>query len=174
MSSTNREILDSVIKIAKDKNVDADVILTQEEQLGLKADRGELSEYKVTSSRCVGIRVVQGDQVGTSYSESVEPSSLETMVQTAIENAGYAKEDPNEKICANDQKIADWSSRTCLEDEATVEEKVALTLALESGLEGRDIPAKAPYNAFSEINYEISMANTLGHTCSHQERQVIC
>ncbi|MBT6178428.1 MAG: TldD/PmbA family protein [Deltaproteobacteria bacterium] len=174
MSSTNREILDSVIKIAKDKNVDADVILTQEEQLGLKADRGELSEYKVTSSRCVGIRVVQGDQVGTSYSESVEPSSLETMVQTAIENAGYAKEDPNEKICANDQKIADWSSRTCLEDEATVEEKVALTLALESGLEGRDIPAKAPYNAFSEINYEISMANTLGHTCSHQERQVSC
>ena len=174
MSSTNSEILENVINIAKSRNVEADVILTQEEQLGLKADRGDLSEYKVTSSRCVGVRVVQGDQVGTSYSESVEPASLETMVQTAIENAGYAKQDPHEKICAEKQNIHDWTAQTCLEDDATVEEKVSLALALESGLGGRDIPAKAPYNAFSEIKYEVAMANTLGHSCSHKERQVSC
>jgi len=174
MSSTNSEILTDVIKIAKGRNVEADVILTQEQQLGLKADRGELAEYKVTSSRCVGIRVVHGDQVGTSYSESVEPASLDTMVQTAIENAGYAKQDPHEKICANAQQISDLSDKICLQDEATIEEKVALTLALESGLDGRDIPAKAPYNSFSEMTYEVTIANTLGHTCSHQERQVSC
>ena len=111
MSSTNSEILANVIDIAKNKNVEADVILTQEEQLGLKADRGDLSEYKVTSSRCVGVRVVQGTQVGTSYSESVEPSSLETMVQTAIENAGYAKENPHEKICAEKQGLRERRQR---------------------------------------------------------------
>ena len=112
MSSTNSEILANVIGIAKNKNVEADVILTQEEQLGLKADRGDLSEYKVTSSRCVGVRVVQGTQVGTSYSESVEQSSLETMVQTAIENAGYAKENPHEKICAEKVMEHDEFRRT--------------------------------------------------------------
>ena len=131
MSNTNHEILESVISIAKSRSVDADVILTQEEQLGLKADRGDLSEYKVTSSRCVGVRIVQGDQVGTSYSESVEQSSLETMVQTAIENSVYAKENPHEKICAEKQEITDWTSKTCLEDNASIEDKVALALALE-------------------------------------------
>lgn len=174
MTSTNSDILSQVIDIANAQGVSADVILTQEQQLGLKADRGDLSEYKVTSSRSVGVRVVQKNRVGTSYCESAKREHLESMVTQAMENASYAKEDLHETICAPRQEIPDWSAQTFLEDDASTDDKISLTLELESGLEGRDIDAKAPYNAFSELEYEVALANTLGHTCVHKERQVSC
>jgi PmbA protein len=173
MSSTP-DILGTVLDIAQTRGVQADVILTQEQQLGLKADRGDISEYKVTSSRSVGVRVVQGDHVGTCYSESISRENLETMVQTAIENACYAKEDPHEKIRAEKQQIADLTDQLFKADEATTDEKVSLALSLESGLQGRPINAKAPYNGFSEMEYEVHVANSLGHTCSHRERMLTC
>ena len=168
------EILETVLDMAKSRHVEADVILSREQQLGLKADRGDLSEYKVTSSRSVGIRVVQGDHVGTSYSESIQPEHLETMVQTAIENARYAKEDPHEKIRAEKQDITDFTDKVLKTDEATTDDKVELAIRLETGLQGRPISAKAPYNGFTEVNYEVHLANSLGHACSHRERMLSC
>ena len=79
MSDQIKGILDSVLHEVQDHGAQGDVIVSSERQLGLKANAGELSEYKVTSSLTVGVRVVVGDQIGTSYSESTQPSDLKKM-----------------------------------------------------------------------------------------------
>lgn len=174
MSNTTNTLLHNVLNRAHRHGIEADVILSQEQQFGLKVDQGHISEYKVSSSRSVGIRVVKGDRVGTSYSESTTPEHLDTMVQNAIENADYAKDNPHEKITATKQIIPDWNKKTFQPDTATTEEKIALALSLEQNLQGRAISAKAPYNGFSEVEHEIHVANSLGHICSQRERALSC
>lgn len=174
MSQSSAEIINHVLQLVTERNAEGDVLIAQESQLGLKCSGGELSEYKVTSSRSVGVRVVVGDQVGTSYSESSQSTDLVNMVDSAIENASYAKHNPLEKIRADQQVITDRSTEIFREDSTEQSAKIDLALSLETGLSGRDIPAKAPYNGFNEVDYEQHFGNTLGHRCSHRERSFSC
>ena len=172
MSQSSSEIVNHVLQLVTERNAEGDVLIAQESQLGLKCSGGELSEYKVTSSRSVGVRVIVGDQIGTSYSESSQPTDLVNMVDSAIENASYAKHNPLEKIRADQQVITDRSTEIFREDSTEQSAKIDLALSLETGLSGRDIPAKAPYNGFNEVDYEQHFGNTLGHRCSHREAQL--
>lgn len=174
MSQQTDKILDAVLNIIERSDVDGDVIVSTEAQLGLKSNEGTLSEYKVTSSRSVGVRVVVGDQVGTSYSESTATDDLANMVKSAIENAGYAKHNPHEKIRSEAQTIADWSEEIFRPDDTPQQDKIDLALSLESGLANRPISAKAPYNGFGEVDYSIHFANSNGHRCAHRERNFSC
>ena len=174
MSQSSSEIVNHVLQLVTERNAEGDVLIAQESQLGLKCSGGELSEYKVTSSRSVGVRVIVGDQIGTSYSESSQPTDLVNMVDSAIENASYAKHNPLEKIRADQQVITDRSTEIFREDSTEQSAKIDLALSLETGLSGRDIPAKAPYNGFNEVDYEQHFGNTLGHRCSHRERSFSC
>ncbi|MEE2644662.1 MAG: TldD/PmbA family protein, partial [Myxococcota bacterium] len=174
MSQQIDQILEQVLTLVKEKGASGDVLLSAESQLGLKTNGGELSEYKVTSSRTVGVRVVVGDQIGTSYSESTRAEDLTKMVSAAVENAGYAKQNPHEKIRAAEQTVPDWSAEICQEDETAQQAKIDLALSLESGLMNRGVDAKAPYNGFNELEHSLHFANTLGHRCAHRERQFSC
>jgi PmbA protein len=174
MSDQIKGILESVLHQVQDHGAQGDVIVMSESQLGLKANAGELSEYKVTSSLTVGVRVVVGDQIGTSYSESTQPNDLKKMVGAAIENAGYAKHNPHEKIRAEVQSVSDWSSEICQDDDTAQQRKIDLALSLESGLADREVEAKSPYNAFNEVKYTVDFGNTLGHRCAHRERSFSC
>jgi PmbA protein len=96
------------------------------------------------------------------------------MVNSAVENAGYSKDNPHEKIRAAEQPIADWSHEIYQSDTTDQQRKIDLALLLESGLQGRPISAKAPYNGFNEVDYTQSFGNTLGHRCMHRERSLSC
>ena len=174
MSQTTDQIIDTVLELVRQQNADGDIIIASEAQLGLKCSGNQLSEYKVTSSQSVGVRVIVGDQIGTSYSESTQHADLVNMVTSAVENAGYSKSNPHEKIRAEQQSIADWSSEIYLDDDTAQETKISLALSLESGLQGREILAKAPYNGFNEVDYTQTFGNTLGHRCTHRERSFSC
>lgn len=174
MSQQIDQILEQVLTQVKHGDASGDVLISTESQLGLKANEGELSEYKVTSSQTVGVRVVIGDQVGTSYSESMRTEDLNNMVTAALENARYAKINPHEKIRAAEQVISDWSTEIDQEDKTEQQDKVDLALSLESGLMNRGVDAKAPYSGFNELTYSLHFANSLGHRCTHRERQFSC
>jgi PmbA protein len=174
MSQSTDQIIDTVLDLVSQQNAEGDVLIASEAQLGLKCSGNQLSEYKVTSSQSVGVRVVVGDQIGTSYSESTEHSDLVNMVTSAVENAGYSKLNPHEKIRAHQQTIVDWSSEIYKSDDTDQQKKIDLALLLESGLQGREITAKAPYNGFNEVDYAQTFGNTLGHRCTHRERSFSC
>ena len=174
MSQSTDQIIDTVLELVTAQSAEGDVLIASESQLGLKCSGNQLSEYKVTSSRSVGVRVIVGNQIGTSYSESTQKDDLVNMVNSAIENAGYSKENPHEKIRATEQTIADWSDEIYQSDATEQHKKIELALLLESGLQGRAISAKAPYNGFNEVDYTQAFGNTLGHRCMHRERSLSC
>ena len=174
MQNETRNLIEQVLSSVSQNGAEGDVLITEEAQLGLKCHQGELSEYKVTSSRTVGVRVICGDQVGTSYSESTEAADLQNMVEAALANAKYSKQSPTEKITSVPQDILDWSDEIYRPDNTPQKDKIALALSLEAGLQARDSSASAPYNGFGEAEVSVAFGNTHGHRCVHQERYFSC
>ncbi|MFD2178370.1 TldD/PmbA family protein [Veronia pacifica] len=176
MSQSNQleHAVDHVIELAKKHGVEADVIAESGEKFSLKAESGELSEYQVSGSQVIGIRVVKDDSISISYSESLETQSLEQMVTQAVKNAAFTKSDPSQKIRAEGEPISTLNPEIFQTDPATAEEKVALALQLEQGVLDKPLAKAAPYNSFSESSHKTLLANTLGMRCDHSSRHLMC
>ncbi|MDD1779831.1 TldD/PmbA family protein [Enterovibrio sp. ZSDZ35] len=171
---TLENAVEQVLDLAAKQGAQADVIASSGESFSLKADQGELSEYKVTASQVIGVRVIKDEHVAISYSESLEPASLEQMVQQALTNASYTKKDPLQQIRAEGLILHTDPSEIFQEDTATPEQKIELALALEGRIREKPLAKSAPYNGYSENSSLTLLGNTLGTRCSHQERTFSC
>ncbi|MGF1688370.1 TldD/PmbA family protein [Photobacterium japonica] len=166
--------IDQVLERVKAAGADADVIASGSNNFSLKANAGELDEYKVTSGQVIGVRVVKDQRVATSYSESLEPASLDLMVEQALVNATFTQQDAHQQIrCANSTLTTD-RPEIYQADTASVDDKIALALALESGVVALPNASSSPYNGFGESDSQVILANTLGTRCYHQERSTYC
>ncbi len=166
-----KEAANLALDIAKSHHCEADVIVTSSKDLSLKADKGELSEYKVTSSNVLGIRLLRDDKVSTSFTEALNSESISQAITMAIENLTFSEASPDEKIVSNHQLSTDNRDIYCADD---VEEnkKIELALRLESEIASKG--AKAPYNAYADGESEVIYANSLGACGYHKERAYSC
>lgn len=89
--------IDHLLAETQKRGAQADIIAQANDNFSLKANKGQLDEYKVSTSQVIGIRVVKDDRVATSYSESLATESLDMMLNNALESAKYAKIDPHQK-----------------------------------------------------------------------------
>ena len=168
--------IDKVMNMAKAKGAEADCILDKSNVLSLKADEGELSEYKVSGSQVLGIRVIKDGKVGTSYSEALDDESLSFMVDQALENAKFSKDDPNQKIAvARTQEFDGTNERVYKSDTTPLDKKTQFTLDLESKIKEKDSAVKsAPYNNLSEVEHVRMYVNSKGTVCTQKERTFSC
>lgn len=81
--------VDYVLSEAKRQGAEADVIVNRNSSFSLKANQGQLDEYKVSSSQVLGVRAVKDARVATSYSESLEQPSLDLMLTNALQSARF-------------------------------------------------------------------------------------
>lgn len=172
--NTLQQAIDQVLDRVKAAGAEADVIANCSNNFSLKANGGELDEYKVTSGQVIGVRVVKDQRIATSYSESLEPASLDTMVEQALQNAKYTKQDEHQAISCTDSRLTTNKPEIYQHDNATVDEKIELALALENGVVSKPHAKAAPYNGFGESDSQIILANTKGTLCRHQERSTYC
>ncbi|MEZ8140580.1 Zn-dependent protease [Enterovibrio norvegicus FF-33] len=176
MSETNtlEQAVEHVLELAKKQGAQADVIASSSESFSLKSDQGELSEYKVTASQVIGVRVIKDEHIAISYSESLEPENLSQMVNQALTNASFTKKDPYQKIRSEGLILRTEYPEIFQQDSATPEQKIELALSLESRIREKPLAKSAPYNGYSENSATVLLGNTLGTRCSHQERTFSC
>lgn len=171
---TLENAIEQVLELARKSGAEADVIVSSSESFSLKADQGELSEYKVTASQVIGVRVIKDEHVAISYSESLEPENLAQMVDQALTNASFTKKDPLQKIRAEGLNISTDYPEIYQQDNATAEQKIELALSLEGKIREKPLAKSAPYNGYSENSSLLLLGNTLGTRCSHRERTLSC
>lgn len=171
---TLENAVELVLDLAKKHGAQADVIASSGESFSLKADQGELSEYKVTSSQVIGVRVIKDQHVAISYSESLTPENLARMLKQALINASYTKKDPTQQIRAENSKLETCQPEIFQTDNATAEQKIELALTLESQIREKPHVQSAPYNGYSDQISRVVLGNTLSAHCTHQERTLTC
>ncbi|MGF1683211.1 TldD/PmbA family protein [Photobacterium minamisatsumaniensis] len=166
--------IDHVLERVMSSGAEADVIASGSNNFSLKANAGELDEYKVTSGQVIGVRIIKDQHVATSYSESIEPASLDMMVEQALQNALFTKKDEHQTISCVNSQLTTNNPEIYQQDNASVDDKIALALALESGVVAKPNATSAPYNGFGESDSQVILANTQGTRCYHQERSSYC
>ncbi len=171
-----KSTIDKVMDMAKAKGAEADCILDKSDLLSLKAEDGELSEYKVSGSQVLGIRVIKDGKVGTSYSEALDDESLSFMVDQALENAKFSKDDPNQKIAVSRTEEFDGTNDKVYKADTTpLDKKTQFALDLESKIKAKDNTVKsAPYNNLSEVEHVRMYVNSNGTVCTQKERTFSC
>ncbi len=162
--------IDHLLAETQKRGAQADIIAQANDNFSLKANKGQLDEYKVSTSQVIGIRVVKDDRVATSYSESLATESLDMMLNNALESAKYAKIDPHQKISVVGSQIISDYSELNQECDATVDDKIALSLRLEQGVVSRPHATSSPYNGYSDNRSQILIANSQGTLCEQAER----
>ncbi len=78
---------DHVLRRARERGVDAEVLATSTRELTLAASGGRVDEISHANQGGVGVRVVTEGRVGYASSEALDATSLDWMLDEAIENA---------------------------------------------------------------------------------------
>ena len=172
-----KSAMQTALSMANDKGASgADVIGSKSESMSFKAASGKLDEYKISQGQVLGIRVIKDNKVGLAYSESLDPKALEYMVQTAVQNAEFAKVDETEKIAVKDSESLEVIDPELNQnEELSVDAQIAFALSLESEVLKADSRARnAPYNGLSMSQSDLYIANSAGRTCFHTEKNHSC
>ncbi|MCS3454951.1 PmbA protein [Aeromonas sp. BIGb0405] len=167
-------LLSRLLEKVADINAEADIIANQDKAFSLKADKGELGEYKVTSSQQLGLRLIKDGRVGIAYSESLDEAALDAMLQDALDASRFAKVDADQAIRVADSQLNTDCAEIHQPDRTPVEEKIALALRLEADMLALPDVTGAPYNSLFEGESRLWLANSLGTLCQHSEFSVGC
>ncbi|MGL5041307.1 MAG: PmbA/TldA family metallopeptidase, partial [Aeromonas sp.] len=158
-------LLTRLLDKVADLGAEADLIANQDKAFSLKADKGELGEYKVTSSQQLGIRLIKDGRVGIAYSESLDEPALDTMLHDALDASRFAKVDADQRITVAGSQINHDCADINQPDNTPVAEKIALALRLEADMLARPDVTGAPYNGFFEGQSQLWLANSQGTLC---------
>lgn len=172
-----RTLSEKVINYALEKKVDGcDIIAAEGKAFSLSAQNGDIDKYKVSSSNVLGLRIIKDKRVGISYSESMEEDSALQMVDQAIEGSLFSGVDEYQTISYKSEKdYVESNPDLYQEDNTPVEQKIDLTLMLESKVLGGDKRAKSsPYNGYSDNESFSIYMNHLGTYCSQLDKSFSC
>jgi PmbA protein len=166
------DIAASVLARVRQAGAEGDIIVDEGRALTLRARDGELEEHKVSSSRVFGLRVIKDDRVGTAYSEAADVDALNTMVDQALQNASFAKLEPDEKILPTSGTLTTDDAMLCPADSTPVESKIEFALALERDLAARKNVRNVPSNGVQDTTVERRVYTSAGLSAS--SRQKMC
>ena len=156
-----KALMEKVINELTDHKAEADLILSSSKSLKMSAQKGALSEYKVSSSQILGVRVIKDGKTGISYSEAFDDESLRFMIKEALANAELSQENPHERIAHLSGELHD--NPVYPEEEKSIEYKIQKALELESEVRKRDSRVTAvPYNSYSENEYKTAYLSSRG------------
>ncbi|MGY3941696.1 TldD/PmbA family protein [Aeromonas tecta] len=167
-------LLNRLLNQVADLGAEADLIANQDKAFSLKADKGELGEYKVTSSQQIGIRLIKDGRIGIAYSESLDDAALDAMLQDALDASRFAKLDADQAIRVTHSRLSTDCAEISQPDNTPVEEKIALALRLEADMLALPDVTGAPYNGFFEGESRLWLANSQGSFCQHGEFSLGC
>lgn len=136
-------------------------MLTTSKSLKMSVQNYLLSDYKVSSTQMLGLRVIKDNKVGIAYTESLDDESISTTIQQALSNAETADENVYEQIMDLSGEIMDI--KIPVMDEVSTEDKIKNVLELEAHPKRLDKRVQAvPYNGYSEQDVDYHYLSSKG------------
>ncbi|MDH5355998.1 MAG: TldD/PmbA family protein [Gammaproteobacteria bacterium] len=164
------QMAEQVLEQVINAGASGDLIIDEGEALSLKARDGELEEYKVSSSRIFGLRVIKDGHIGTAYSEAVDADALNSMVGQALDNARFVKVEPHENILPSSDHLKTDDELLCPQELVSVEQKIQMTLEIEGRLAAKDKVKNVPYNGVQDITSQRHIFSSAGLNAATRSR----
>ncbi|WP_236860177.1 TldD/PmbA family protein [Candidatus Formimonas warabiya] len=141
----------------------AEVFLSRAKDLTIEVSEQQVETMKLAEQQGLGIRILQNQRLGFSYSSAWSDSALDQLVSQAIENSRSTGEDKYNILPGPAEKypeVALWDADTI---QAPVEEKIDLAKNIEQAARKYDHRIKITERcAYSDSSYEVAVVNSLG------------
>lgn len=164
-----KDLMEGLLRDLKSHEAQGDLIFSTSKSLKMSAQKGSISEYKVSSAQILGLRAIKDGRVGISYSESLDKESLKVLVKQALDNALVSEKNLTETILEDSGEISDEADYP--EAPVDISFKVQKTLELESGVKKLDPRVVAvPYNYYTESEYSSLYLNSQGRVGTYKDK----
>lgn len=170
-TASQKEYINRTLNMAREMGIEnLDVIISGSESFSLKAEQGELSEYKKSNTAALGVRVIKNQRVGMSFTEDLSDEAIKLTLTNAQSNSRFSKVDEFQTIEEGTQ-VDDANARVNNEFSPDANEMIEKSLYLESEVRNRDKNCQsAPYNGVSEGISNFAIGNSKGVLCTHQSK----
>ena len=161
-TATTAQMAEQILDQVMSAGATGDLIIDEGETLSLKARDGELEEYKVSSSRIFGLRIIKDGHIGTAYSEAVDADALSSMVGQALNNASFVKVESHENILPNADHLETDDDLLCPQEQISIEQKIEMALEIEGKLTAKNKVKNVPYNGVQDITSQRHIFSSAG------------
>jgi PmbA protein len=169
---------ETVARLLKGRRIDAyEIMVSQSRDLAIETKGGKLDAFRCAEPFGVAVRVQRGAGLGFSFSTTLDPAALATMVDGALQAADMQTPDPCNLLPG---AFPDPYPRLpCLFDEALSaipeQDKIARTLELERLTLSRDPRLKRVRKcSYGESLYGFYICNSHGLSAGYRGSQVSC
>jgi len=164
-----KNVMDRVINELTDHKAEADLFFSTSKSLKLSAQKGAISEYKVSSSQILGVRAIKDGRVGISYTEALDDESVSLLIKQALQNAETSEPNTDETIMHLTGEIRDELNKP--EAEVSINIKTQKALELEGKPKAMDSRVVAvPYNSYSESDYYSHYLSSRGRSAIYTDK----
>ncbi|MCB0356978.1 MAG: TldD/PmbA family protein [Bdellovibrionales bacterium] len=163
MSLTPEQSIEAIAKLAKSKSVAAEALIIESNNFKVSYNEGKIDNYDVAKSRSLGVRIVDGQHEGISYTESLKSEDIETAFNEAMENKQFVVADYDPQFPAQPaiKNATDYFNPSLAE--VPVAEKLELAKKLESCAKQENPKVHSlPYSNYGDVETSVWLFNTKG------------
>lgn len=165
----HENLIENLFLTGKDKFDDMEIYIETSKSISIGVFNGEVDKYSIAESGGLSLRGVSNNKMGYSYTEKLDETSVDMLINEAYENASFIESAEDEEIFAGADKyklVNSYSDKLSL---ASMEQKINLTKELEKQALSLDKRVTAVQACgYEEFEQWSTLVNTKGIDLSHK------
>ena len=158
-----KKLVDKIFEKGKDKFEDVEVYIENNREIEIGVFRGELDRYNISETEGLSLRGINDGKLGYSFTEKVDESSIDMLIEEAFENGKHIDALEKEIIFSGSDEYEEVDGYNHELKETPLEDKIEFVKALEKkALELDSRIAAVSYCIYKEIESGKYLYNTKG------------
>ncbi|NMB08266.1 MAG: TldD/PmbA family protein [Tissierellia bacterium] len=157
------DLAEKIFESGKDKFEDMEIYIEKTKTIEMSVFNGELDKYNISDTQGMSFRGIHNDKMGYSYTEKVDESSIDMLVNEAYENGKYIDALEKETIFSGSDKYEEMDNFNKELKSTPLEDKIEFFKSLEKealSLDSRIVAVS--YCMYNEVENSKYLINTKG------------
>ncbi|MBZ2175563.1 TldD/PmbA family protein [Schnuerera sp. xch1] len=152
-----------IFEAGKDRFEDMETYIQRSKEIEIAVYKGEIDKYNISDTEGLSLRGICNDNMGYSYTEKVDESSIDILIEDAYENGKYIDAKEKELIFSGSKEYKELNSFNENLKNIPLEDKIEFVKALEKEALSLDSRiATVNYCEYQEIENSRYLMNTRG------------
>lgn len=157
------KLIEKIFKSGKGKFEDMEVYIEKTKTIEMSVFNGELDKYNISDTEGMSFRGISNGKMGYSYTEKLDESSIDMLVNEAYENGKHIDALEKESIFSGSDKYEEMDNFNEELKNASLENKIEFVKSLEKEALGLDSRiASVSYCMYNEVENTKHLINTKG------------
>ena len=159
-----KDFSEKVMEYGKSKGfTDMEIYYSSGSNLSIKVFEQKIDNYSLSQSEGVSFRGLYNGKMGYSYTEKIDDTSVEFLVDEALGNAEIIDTDDEEKIFGGSSEYIEIDNYNPSLEDVQEEDKITFTLKMEEEAKKLDSRIESiQYCVYGDGSDEMSLSNSMG------------